>query len=285
MYNWTGWFGSSGFRWMLTAVCLVEMAGRVHADEKPATSQPHPAVKQIISDYYKASGGRAAREKMHDRITKGTMTIITKNGRGGRGPFTRYDRRPDNLYFIWEPKGGGVFDNGTNGTVAWEITPTGGPRIMEGLEQASMTRHSTFNFELHWADLYPKITFGGIEQFENKSCYKLVMTPKKGKPEARYFDKETKLLIGERLTLSTGDREYETVVVYDKYHTVDGVLMPHRITQRFKTHGQLVEIDSIRHNADIPDSRFELPAVIRVLQSEKRAKPPEKKELSDKQTP
>ena len=213
------------------------------------------------------------------------MTIITKDGRGHRGPFTRYDRRPNDLYFIWEPKGGGVFDNGTNGTVAWEITPAGGPRTMAGLEQASMTRHSTFNFELHWADLYPKITFGGIELFEGKSCYKLVMTPKKGKPEVRYFDKETKLLVGERLALSTGDREYETVVVYNKYQTINNVLMPHRITQRFKTHGQLVEIDSIRHNTDIPDSRFRLPEVIKVLQSEKQAKPPEKKKPSDKQTP
>ena len=46
---------------------------------------------------------------------------------------------------------------------------------------------------------------------------------------------------------------------------MDGILYAHQIAQRYPNGLQVFEIESIEHDAELPEDRFELPDVIRVL--------------------
>ena len=51
------------------------------------------------------------------------------------------------------------------------------------------------------ADLYTKVETTGVETVNNQPCYRVVMTPPKGKPETRYFDQKTGLAAPRGLVL------------------------------------------------------------------------------------
>ena len=242
----------------LTAAAAAAVAG---IGQTPTTREALPTAEKVIEDYINAIGGRAAKEKFKSRRILGQRAIPAGGGRTARQPFARYEAPPGKMYFRV-----GDSDTGTTDGVAWEISPRApGPRILKGVERAAVLRWATFNFEQHWKELYTSLKCDGIEDLDGKMAYRIVMTPKEGRPEIRYFDAETKLLVGERLLHTTVKGEIPIAIGYDQYKEVDGVLYPHRIAQRYPRGLQVFEIESIEHDAELPKDRFELPDVIRVL--------------------
>lgn len=248
-------------RGLLITVVTLAAATVAGIGQTPTTREALPSAEKVIEDYINAIGGRAAKEKFKNRRILGLMSIPAGAGRTARQPFMKCEAPPGKKYFRM-----GDTDSGTTGDVAWEISPRApGPRILKGVERASVLRWSTFNFELHWKELYPSLKCDGVEDLEGKKAYRIVMTPKEGRPEIRYFDAETKLLVGERLLHTTAKGEIPIAIGYDQYKEVDGILYPHQIAQRYPGGLQVFEIESIEHDAELPKERFELPDVIRVL--------------------
>lgn len=190
------------------------------------------------------------------------------------GPYTTYEAEPNRNYRLWEPVGLGEFDWGTDGQTAWEITPRGGPRNLEGEEKATTLRYSTFHFELEWPRLYKKIECTDVKYVEGRAYYAVTMTPHEGKPEILYFDKETKLLISREVTLASPTGPIRVAVAYRDYKEVDGLLMPHTFAQRSANADVVYTFEKITHNVDIPKERFELPDVIKVLLEKKEKEKP-----------
>lgn len=191
-----------------------------------------------------------------------------------QGRFEKYNSRPGKSYFVWSRVGGAESDTGCDGETAWEITPSKGPRIIEGAERESKIRDSIFDFELQWLDYFKEIHCTGIEVIDERPCYRVVMVPPKGPPETRFFDVESSLLIGEDVPSAT-DKSKVTQVRYGKYETVDGVALPREIRQSSSTLEVLYAIQSYEQNAEIPAYKLELPAVIKVMKKRMEAKPPE----------
>lgn len=231
-----------------------------------AETQAPPTAEKIIADYIEATGGRAARAKLRNRVIKGQMFVPVAEGRAVKQKFSRYEAPPNKTYFLL-----GDIDSGTADDLAWQITPKKGPRILEGAEETSILRYATFNFELHWKKLYKSIKCDGTEEIGSKTAYKVVMTPPAGKPDVRYFDKETKLLVAEVVLQTTPSGEIRIDISYDDFKEVDGIIYPHRIEQRFPTHFQIFVVESIEHNVEMPKDRFDPPDIIKVLRSKKKA--------------
>ncbi len=55
--------------------------------------------------------------------------------------------------------------------------------------------------ELNWRDLFSKTETVGSENVEGRDCYKVVLTPKTGKPMTQYFDKQSGLMVKVVMTL------------------------------------------------------------------------------------
>lgn len=261
----------------MTAACLLILAvGAGPADEKqPTTTKALPSATKVMEDFLEATGGKAARKKLHNRVMTGTLAIVQKKSNTMlSGPFTTYDSEPNRNYRLWEPTGLGEIDWGTDGKVAWEITPAKGPRILEGAEKANTLLYSTFQFELEWPRLYKTIVCTNVKEVEGRKFFAVVMTPHEGKPETLYFDSETKLLVTREATMVSQNGEYRVAVAYGNYKSVDGVLLPHTYAQRSDTTDMIYTFEKVEHNSDIPERRFELPAVIKVLLERRKNEKP-----------
>ena len=108
-----------------------------------------------------------------------------------------------------------------------------------------------------------------------KACYKLVLTPNDGAAETRYYDKSSNLLVKAVMPVTTPQGAVTAEMVLGDYRDEGGILTPHTITQKLPNAGDSGEDLSVKHNPDIPASRFDLPAEIKALMTDK--KPDDKK--------
>lgn len=266
----SGWFGPLGLAALLAVVGWTASGSRAWAqEEKPAKAEEKlPKAEDVLDKAIEAVGGKAAMEKVHNRVTKGTVEISPQ---GLKGTLTVTEAAPNKRYVLFELEGGIKEESGTDGEVFWQIAQ-GGPRILEGEERSLNAREAVFNGELQWRKLYKKAECVGIEDVDDKPCYKIVMTPEDGRPETRYYDRKSYLLQKMEMTIKTGMGDLLVKTTYADYKKVDGLLFPHKATQDAGGIQQMViTMTSITHDADLPADRFALPAAVKALAEKSKA--------------
>jgi hypothetical protein len=222
-----------------------------------------PSVETVYNHFIAATGGRAAYEARHSLIEHATIDFAKQ---GLKGSLTIYEAAPDKYLGLTELPGIGKMAAGSNGEVAWENTVLQGPRIKQGAERADALRDGAFNAPLHWQQLYAKAETTGSETVEGHDCYKVVLTPKEGKPMTEFYDKKSGLLIRTMATVGTQMGDVNAEVLYDDYRKdSDNVLSAHRSVERAAQQELVVQIDSVEVNPDLPKDRFDLPAEIKAL--------------------
>jgi len=229
-----------------------------------AADDPKP--EAILDKALEAAGGRAAFEKIKTEVMTGTLELT---GMGMKGDLTIYRALPDKSYTVIEFSGMGKAEEGVNGGVAWALNGMQGARIKEGDERAIALRNAALHAETHWQDFFTKAELAGTEDVDGKPCYKLILTPKEGSPETRYYDKSSNLLVKVVLPTSSPDGPLTVEVGLSDYRDEGGTLVPHTITQKVPTTDIVIKIDSVKRNEEIPDSRFDLPAEVKALAAKK----------------
>lgn len=246
-------------------VVMICVTGRaVAGDDPPSTAE------QILDKYVEATGGKAAYEKLHDRVMNGTFEIPAM---GIKGPMSIYHAEPAKMYTVVEAEGIGKLEDGTNGEVAWELSAMSGPRIKQGAERAVVLRSAQFDAAVNWRKLYKKVELVGEEPIDEQPCYKVVLTPAEGRPETQYYDKKSNLLVRSDMVLEHAMGSIPLQVYMSDYKVVDGVRIPHTIRQLVAGQEYRITVDKIRHNVPVPDKHFKLPAEVEALtvQKEKKA--------------
>jgi len=230
---------------------------------RPAWAQAEklPTAEEVLDKAIDALGGKAAMEKQHTRVSKGTFEIPAA---GQKGTLISYEAAPDKYYQVIELAGGGKFEGGSDGEVYWEATPQGA-RILEGEEKALKVRDSRFNAPLYWRTLYKKVECTGTEDVDGRPCYKVVMTPELGTPQTYYYDCKSYLALRMDLVLKTPQGPIPAEIRFTEYKKADGVLIPQKIVQKVLGGEQIMNVDSIECNVDIPAERFALPEAIKGL--------------------
>jgi hypothetical protein len=226
----------------------------------PAADQAPPKAAAILDQYVEATGGRAAYKKVHNEITNGTMEFV---GKGLKATLTSYKAEGGKSYNVAEIPGVGKIEQGTDGEVAWERSALQGPRIKQGEERAAALREAAFNAD--WRDLFQKAELAGEEDVDGVRCYKVIVTPKEGKPETRYYDKETHLLVKVSKVVKTAMGEIPAQITLSEYKPVNGILSARRVRQAAIGQEFLVTINSIEYNAGLPNNRFDLPEDVKAL--------------------
>jgi hypothetical protein len=242
-----------------TVFALLGLAATERAD---AQQTELPKAEAIIERHVEATGGRAAYEKLRNRVSTGELSIPAMNV---KGTVKSYHATPNRMLVITEIPDMGPTREGCDGEVAWELSAMMGPRIKEDAERAFALREATFNGEIHWRKLYKKSETLGQEEVEGKPVFKVELTPEEGKPIHHSYDRESGRLVKVAAVLPTLMGEIPFEVLLSDYREVDGVSLPHRIVQRVLTQELMVTFTKIEHNVEIPKGTFDLPEPIREL--------------------
>ena len=128
----------------IASVVLVASAAAAFAQASAPSTQPSskasaPATAsadQILDKYIQASGGRAAWQKLHSRVSKGTVDVPAASA---SGTLEVLEKAPDRV-LITVTIAGAVFTQGFDGSVGWSNDPQNGLREQTGSELAETRR-------------------------------------------------------------------------------------------------------------------------------------------------
>jgi len=222
-----------------------------------------PAAEVVIERFIQVTGGRPAYEKLHSQITMGSVEFL---GAGIKGKFAEYRAEPARIYRSFDFPNTGRIEAGADGDVAWERSSETGPRLKTGDDKAGALRDATFNALLRWRQLYSRVECTGKDVVGGETCYRLLLTPKTGKPVTYWYDLESGLLVKVAMTSETPTLgEILTETFLGDYRNVEGILLPHRVNRKVLSQEILTLVESIQLNAPIPEGRFDIPAEIQTL--------------------
>ena len=221
-----------------------------------------PKADTILDKYVEVTGGKAAYEKHHSEISKGSFSMAAM---GLKGDVTAYRAEPDKSLTEIDLAGIGKVREGSDGTVFWSINPMMGPHVKEGPEKAQAMLSAKFNAELNWRDIFKDVKTTGTDTVDGKECYKVELTPADGPPITQCYDKQSGLMVKMTMTAQTpmGDQTVDSFA--SDYRKEGDVLMPHKIKQSLGGQEIMINIDSVTYNADIPADKFALPDEIKAL--------------------
>jgi len=222
-----------------------------------------PTGEAVIARYVEVTGGRAAYQKIHGSISKGTMSLVAQNLKGS---MTVYESEPGKQVTIVDFPGIGTMQEGTDGKIAWSSSALEGARLKEGEEKAMAMRAASSEAKfLDWKKLFKSVETAAIEDVDGKLCYKLILTPLSGKPETEYYEKATGLLVKETATVVMPMGEVPVSMKIGSYSKEGEILMPHSLQQSLAGQKIDIAIESVAINPDFPPKRFEPPADVRAL--------------------
>jgi zinc protease len=227
-----------------------------------AVADDLPKGETILDKYVEVTGGKAAYAKIHTEVSTGTMTVPAM---GIKGQVTAYQAEPNKQLVEVNIEGVGKVLEGTNGDVAWGLSAMQGPRIKEGEEKAKALETARLNGEAQWRDIYKSAETTGVEPVDGKDCYKVVLTPKTGSTVTKWYDKDSNLLVKTSATLKTAMGEIQSESTLSDYRKEGDILVPHKTVSRAMGQEFTITIETVKHNAEIPKGKFDLPDEIQAL--------------------
>jgi hypothetical protein len=264
----------------LLAVLL--LAGLAGPGVLRAQDEKLPKGETILDKYVEVTGGKAAYDKLHNRVIKGTFAVPAQ---GLELTMGIYEASPNKTYMVLESDAIGKIEKGTEGDLAWELNPMTGPRLQEGEEKAVALRGATFDAVQNWRKLYKQAECVGLETIDGKPCYKVVLTAKAGPPETRYYDKESNLIVKTEMNMPSPMGSIPIESYASDYKRVDGILMAHKVRVLAMGVERNMMFESVEHNVKLPEDRFKLPAEIQALVDSAKEKPKTDTESGKPQKP
>jgi len=242
--------------------CTLKFAAALALASAALAADALPKGDAIMDKYVEVTGGKAAYAKLHSEISTGTMEF---KAMGLKGKMTSYSAEPDKRYTEIVINGIGKMLEGSNGQVAWALSAVQGPRVKDGDEREEALLHGRFNSDLLWRDTTKAAETVGVETVEGKECYKVVLTPKAGKPITKWFDKDSNLLVKIVVTSKTPMGDIQSDSVMSDYRKEGEILVPHKIVTHVSTVELVATVDSLQYNVDIPEDKFAIPDEVKPL--------------------
>jgi len=237
---------------MKRIVLMVLLPGGLSAAE--VLSQ-EPA--DLLEEHYSA----AAQEKM-----SAVETIVTSGKNiysmaGFETTFTSYQARPNRIRVEADFQGSNVIQT-YNGEKGWIYAPVMGipePAELRGYELKTLLAQSGFENPL-WNYRSGANTLEVVEGESEESEYHLKLTSREGEVRHFYLDRKTMLIHSVGSTRVMGGTESRVELVLDRYRTIRGIPVAHRVITRLN--GQTVttiEIEKVEFNRKLDPALFEKP--------------------------
>ena len=217
-----------------------------------------PTADELLQNWVKAIGGRAALEKITSRTASGSIEITTA---GITADFAFKAKAPSQRLTEVVVANFGTVREGYDGKVAWSVNPATGPTDKSGKELARIKREATFNRELQFKNLYSKLEVTGSTKIQDRDVWLLKATTAENDVESFAFDAKTGLLIRQQATVEGPNGLMDTEVMLEDYREVDGIKVPFLIRMVAPPEMTFqIRFKEFRHNQSIPDSEFKRPA-------------------------
>jgi hypothetical protein len=225
-----------------------------------------PSADKLLQLSLERSGGAQALAKAKNAVMTGKVEMA---GHNIGGPVELY-QDGSKSYTVIDLPGIGKVEEGFDGETAWEMNALQGARIKDGEEKAAIERSSKISMLSSWREYYKQGKTVGSEDVEGKPAWKVEMTPKEGKPEIFYFDKNTMLLVRTTATIATPLGEIPVDAMMGDYHVVDGIETPFTLTQKAMSQVIVMKFDKVQYNAPIAADRFDLPPAVKALAAKRK---------------
>lgn len=220
------------------------------------------SVDEVVAKSIEARGGYAAIKAISSARMSGRMSM----GGGMEAPFVIELKRPNKMridFTMQGMTGTQAFD----GATGWFVMPFLGKKTPEKLpeDQLAMAKEQA-DFDGPLVDYKEKghsVELAGKEDVEGTEAYKLKLTRDDGAVVYSYFDAEAFLELKATSKRKGAMGEVNATTIYGDYKPVAGVLFAHSIEQVFEgaPASQVITVDKIELNVDLPDERFTMPTV------------------------
>jgi hypothetical protein len=244
----------------LTADALLISTAPVYGQAEKAAPNSTPTAEAVIAKYVDAVGGWPALEKITNRYVKGRVSVS-----GITLDMTAYTARPDKVYTLVKSAAIGDTEKGYDGEIAWEKSTAMGARILEGTELADAKLEAAIDQFADWRQYFEKAELTGSDTTRGTMCYTVVVTPKTGKPQTWYFDQKTGLVLRISTTIEHQMGAIPVNAYFEDHRTVDGILVPFRMTQNVMGQEMTITIDSMAQNIQLPPDIFKVPDDVKAL--------------------
>ena len=230
----------------------------------PAQAQ---TADEVIEKHLAAMGGRAALEKLQNRVATGTISVSVQ-GTPLAGSVELYSSAPNKSRMSFRmdlsSMGAGeiVVDQRCDGKTAWASNSMQGDRDLTGSQLQSMVNEYFPTPLLGYKDRGAKAEVVGKETVGTRPTIVVLFTPAAGHPTRYFFDAETFLPLQEVTKQDVPEMggEVESRVQIEDYRTVDGVKVPFSVKIANAMQDISITLDKVEHNKPIDEAMFSKPA-------------------------
>jgi hypothetical protein len=205
--------------------------------------------KDIWNNYIKAIGGADNLLKVRD------STVILESNIGGQKiVLMTYQKMPDKMRQIITCSSitQDIYFDGGNGVIK-----IGGKKInMAGGELEKLKYESMINLIINIDSLGVKLTSDGIEEVNNKDCYKIELHLPSGTIITQYFDLKTWLKVKQIEKVSVTQKYFVQETYFNYYREVMCVKYPFSIKESLGSQSMDLTVTSVKVNTDIDDGLF-----------------------------
>lgn len=235
---------------LIICTCAVLSTKKATAQNQPSLVAEAKTADEVFDRYARAVGGSEMINKITSRVTKGKMDV---GGFGVSGTVETYQKAPNQFSsstLVVGFKSHQVYD----GKSGWLVDPRRQDvKEFSGVELESMKHVADLHLPGRMKEHYPKAKLKGKEHLESGEAY-LVEIAVGDEVDLAYFDTKTGLLVRSRAGKGRG-----TDCTFSDYREVDGVKIPFLTTQTMGKRTITIKTTEVKHNVDIPASRFNKP--------------------------
>jgi len=248
-------------RLLMVALCVLVLNAVIPAQTPAPAAEETITGEAVLSKYIAAIGGQENLDKIQNRYMKASLEIPAA---GITLAIESYNTKTGKTYTVASAEALGKMESGSDGTTFWENSLTTGPRIIEGPELAEAKRDATLDLYSSWQKYFDKVEFAGIDTVGGKN-YRLVLTPKEGNPQTLFFDAQTGLITKMETIFQHQMGNVPIVTKLEDYRDVEGITLPFRTVMEAMGQARTVVVEAYKHNIDMPDSLFAVPAEVQAL--------------------
>lgn len=236
--------------------------------EPVTTKADLPPAEDILERYIEVTGGRAAYEKLHNMVLRGTISITNSGQSVG---VTMYKASPNKHLQILESEGVLTLRQGFDGETLWQMNRDNVARIFDGASKVAQVNEETFNAELRLPELHEGVYMVKIEEMSGEPCYHLLLTSPQVAAQHRFYSVESGLLVARRVVQPGPRGGLSMLVEFSDYEETAGVRFPRRFRKTQMGQEMITIMDSVEVNVDLPTDIFDLPEEVQAALEEREA--------------
>jgi hypothetical protein len=236
------------------ALCLISVApGGYNLAAAAADKDPDPAA--IIESHLKAMGGKEAIAAIHDKTTKGMITISGLSPVPLTGSITT-QQKSLNMIHQYIDLGMAQTEIWFDGEKGYHVDPLKGAGPYSDTEIDEAKQVFVMSPFLNYQERGLKARFAGKEKVDGKETLLVELKDPKGSTTTFYFDAATYYLVRFIAPLPVAEGTGEQDVLLTDYRDVGGLKHAFKITRSSPTMTIEVTVDSIQMNTGLDDSIF-----------------------------